>query len=150
MKNRIRIISIALVVLLVLGAVYYFWDGKKTLNIQTRNGTITYQVERAVTTEQQKKGLMYRTSLAQKNGMIFLFDPIRVVHMWMKDTLIPLDMVFFDRQGRVVHVHHNAHPQDLTVISSGRPVAGVLEINAGEAKKHSIDLRAKIDLESVR
>jgi len=150
MKNRIQIIAIALAILLVLGTCYYLFGGKRTLNIQTRNGTITYQVERAVTTEQQKKGLMHRTSLAPKHGMIFLFDPIRVAHMWMKDTLIPLDMIFFDKQGRIVHVHHNAIPEDLTVISSGRPVAGVLEINAGEAKEHGIDLRSKIDLDSVR
>ena len=67
--------------------------------------------------------------------------------MWMKNTLIPLDMVFFNQSGKVVHVHHNAIPMDETIISSVRPVAGVLEINAGEAQKYGIQKGSLLKLD---
>ena len=93
---------------------------------------------------------MHRKKLAEKSGMIFLFKPVRIARMWMKNTLIPLDMVFFDLYGRVVRVHHNAIPQDLTIISSERPVSGVLEINAGEAKKYGIGPGSTLDLSNMK
>ena len=82
--------------------------------------------------------------------MIFVFPNADTHSFWMKNTLIPLDMVFFNRHGQVILVHHNAIPQDETVISSIRPVAGVLEINAGEAQKYGIDTETKIDLKSIQ
>ena len=118
--------------------------------LHTRSGEECFHVEQALTPEQQQKGLMDRKMLAPKTGMLFLFKPMRVARMWMKNTLIPLDMVFFDWQGRVVHVHHNALPRDLTIISSRFPVAGVLEINAGEAQKYGLIKGAVIDLKSIQ
>ena len=150
MKKYFKIIlSIALVTVLLFFFSCYFY-GKRTLILHTSNGDIRYRVERAITPEQQQTGLMYRKHLASKTGMIFLFKPLRVARMWMKNTLIPLDMVFFDHMGRVVSVHYHANPQDLTIISSGRPVAGVLEINAGEAQKFGIGRGTTLDLDSVK
>ena len=150
MKKKMVIIALLMVAILVCAIYYvYFWD-KVSLCIQTRSGEECFHVEQALTPEQQQKGLMDRKMLAPKTGMLFLFKPMRVARMWMKNTLIPLDMVFFDWQGRVVHVHHNALPRDLTIISSRFPVAGVLEINAGEAHKYGIANGAFIDLKSIK
>ena len=58
--------------------------------------------------------------------------------MWMKDTLIPLDMIFFDEVGYIVYIHQNARPNDLTIISSGSEVAGVIELNGGKTEELKI------------
>lgn len=149
MKRALRIVFSIAVVLSLLLIWRCIW-GPKSLFIQTPNGTIHYYVEQALTPEQQRTGLMHRKRLSPKTGMIFLFKPLRIAHMWMKNTLIPLDMVFFDRFGRVVNVHHNAIPGDETIISSQRPVAGVLEINAGEASQYGIGLGSTLDLSSLK
>lgn len=71
-------------------------------------------------------------------GMLFLSAELRDIQMWMLNTLIPLDMLFFDDTLRIVHIHENAKPNDLTVISSGQDVRGVIELNGGIAKKKNI------------
>ena len=151
MKKAFIVILLSLTIILLLSLCLFHFQGKKNITIQTADGQqVKYQVELARTPEQQQKGLMNRTKLAPNTGMLFLFSPNRVAHMWMKDTLIPLDMVFFDRKGHVIHVHTNAKPQDETVISSIRPVAGVLEINAGEATKYNIDLDSILNLKNIK
>ena len=150
MKKIISLVFIVVIIALVLGFSYFHPSQKDILRIQTANQELKYHVELALTPEQQQLGLMNRKKLPTKAGMLFLFKPTRVAHMWMKNTLIPLDMVFFDQYGRVSRVHHNAVPHDETIISSGRPVAGVLEINAGEARKYKIGPGTKLDLESFK
>ena len=78
-----------------------------------------------------------RKELSQDAGMLFLSAYPRDIQMWMKDTLISLDMVFFDENGRIVYVH-TAEPLDLTVVSSGQDVAGVVELSGGVCKKLGI------------
>ena len=150
MKKSFKIILLFVGITVLLLLVSHSLSNKKTLRIQTANGLITYHVERALTPEEQAHGLMNRRKLAPKTGMIFLFSPIRKAYMWMKNTLIPLDMVFFDHTGLVVNIHYNAKPQDETIIPSILPVAGVLEINAGEAKKFHIDYGSRLDLKNIR
>ena len=146
MKTFLKFVfSLCLLGLLIFG-VYFCFSSRNTLKIKTVNAVIPYQIERATTPEQQRKGLMGRNQLPAQNGMLFLFNPPRVARMWMKDTLIPLDMLFFDEEGRIVFIHQNARPLDKTVISSRQPVAGVLEINAGEAEKFGITLGAIVDI----
>lgn len=96
-------------------------------------------IEVAMSPEQKTKGLMFRESLPARHGMLFLYNPPRNAHMWMKNTLIPLDMLFIDESNRIIHIHSNAKPHDLTSIGAERPVAAVLEINGGEARK--LDIR---------
>ena len=153
MKRIKNILKIVLSVILLGIIVWYFYVhfiALKPLQIQTTDQVVHYRVEQALTKKEQEKGLMHRRHLPPRTGMIFLFHPIRIAHMWMKNTLIPLDMVFFDKTGRVVLVHQNAKPHDLTIISSGRPVAGVLEINAGEAQKFNIRVGSKLDLKAFK
>ena len=77
-------------------------------------------------------------------GMIFVPATAVDMHMWMKDTLIPLDMLFFDNQGQVIYIHKNARPNDLTPISSGQVVRGVIELKGGTCDRLQIDVGSRI------
>jgi len=79
-----------------------------------------------------------RTHLNENAGMLFLSAELRDIQMWMLNTLIPLDMLFFDDTLRIVHIHENAKPNDLTIISSGQKVRGVIELNGGISRKKNI------------
>jgi uncharacterized membrane protein (UPF0127 family) len=93
----------------------------------------TLTVEMAVTEDEQVYGLMNRTSLPANHGMLFLFQTMDDRTFWMKDTLIPLDMLFIDDHGKIITIHQNAKPQDLTSIPSNGPVLAVLELAGGSA-----------------
>ena len=82
---------------------------------------------------------MHRKHMDENAGMLFQFDGVQSVLMWMKNTYIPLDMVFIRPDGTVADIHYNAVPHSETVIQSSEPVLYVLELNAGVAQK--IDLR---------
>lgn len=101
-------------------------------------GQARFGVELAVTARERAQGLMHRESLSQSRGMLFLFPRSGPVGFWMRNTLIPLDMIFLDDIGRVVKVHHEAQPHDETVIRGGRDVKAVLEINGGLARQMRI------------
>ena len=120
------------------------------LQIRTPKSTIEYQVELALTPEEQRQGLMNRHELPTKHGMLFLFQQPRVARMWMRNTFIPLDMIFFNEEGLVTLIHHNAKPLDTTIISSSQKVAGVLEMNAKEAEKYGIQEGSIIDLNTLK
>jgi len=81
---------------------------------------------------------MFRTRLAGDRGMIFPYDPPQQASFWMKNTLIPLDMLFIDAGGRVARLAANATPMSLDPISSGVPVSGVLELRGGRAAELGI------------
>lgn len=90
-------------------------------------------------------GLMYRKHMPDDHGMIFLMGkPAKEVSFWMKNTLIPLDMLFVDDAGRIAHIHPNAIPQDLTAIPSRVPVVAVIELNGGMAAKRGISVGDKV------
>jgi uncharacterized membrane protein (UPF0127 family) len=99
---------------------------------------LPYKVELAVTDEEQEIGLMSRTKMADDAGMLFLFAKVGNVSFWMKDTLIPLDMLFIDEHGRIFNIKENAEPNDLTPIPAGGPTKAVIEIAGGGAAKHHI------------
>jgi uncharacterized membrane protein (UPF0127 family) len=94
-----------------------------------------FVIELAVTPEQLSQGLMFRRDLAAGTGMLFDFGSPRQVAMWMKNTLIPLDMLFVDKGGRVVYVEQYAVPGSLEPRGPAEPVLGVLEIPAGTARR---------------
>jgi uncharacterized membrane protein (UPF0127 family) len=95
--------------------------------------TITLDIEMAVSDEAEEKGLMFRTSMPENSGMLFTFEHEDIRAFWMKNTLIPLDMVFIQKDGKIVNIHDNAVPKDLTPIYSSGPANAVLEINGGRA-----------------
>jgi len=107
------------------------------LTIKSKNGVHHFTVEVAATEEQQEKGLMFRKSLAGDRGMIFPYDPPQEVAFWMKNTLIPLDIVYIRKDGTIVRIAH-ADAMDLTPLPSGEPIAAVLEIRSGRAAELGI------------
>ena len=110
-----------------------------TLKIRKNNGEELYfNIELALTSRQQSQGLMYRTEMPEDSGMLFLFNSPIKTSFWMKNTLIPLDMLFVHPDGTIHHIHHNARPQDETSITSKFPAKAVLELNGGTADKMGI------------
>lgn len=105
----------------------------------TANNTVI--VEAADEPEGRRRGLMNRTRLAPNAGMLFVFDGESIVYFWMKDTLIPLDMIFIDRDFRIVHIKREAQPcraDPCETFSSVQPVKYVVEVNAGYADVHNV------------
>ncbi|MEM9677230.1 MAG: DUF192 domain-containing protein [Pseudomonadota bacterium] len=111
-----------------------------TLSINTDTGSVTWSIELAVTPEETARGLMFRKTMEKQHGMLFQFGQPRIVEMWMKNTFIPLDMIFFDNTGRISHIHKGAVPQSLDIISSQVPASYVLEVNAGEADEFGLQV----------
>ncbi|WP_246191242.1 DUF192 domain-containing protein [Aureimonas leprariae] len=106
--------------------------------LETASGKHAIVVELAETPPEREKGLMFRRSMAPDHGMLFDFDESRPVTMWMKNTLIPLDMLFMDEQGVVTQVKRMAKPESLDLIPSGGPVRYVLELNGGAAERFGV------------
>ena len=105
------------------------------LTIETGAGVHAIEVEVARTAEERRVGLMHRTELAPDRGMLFDFGAARQVTMWMKNTLIPLDMFFADEEGRIVTIAQRTTPLSEKRIPSGEPVRYVLEMIGGSAER---------------
>jgi uncharacterized membrane protein (UPF0127 family) len=109
------------------------------LTIDSASGKHKFVVEVARTPEEQERGLMFRRELAPDRGMIFPYDPPVNAAFWMKNTLIPLDMVFVRADGTIARIA-TAQPLDETPVPAGEPVALVLEIAGGRAQQ--LDVKA--------
>lgn len=109
--------------------------GLERLEAITATGTHVFNVEVMRTARQRQKGLMYRRFLAADRGMLFDFGEVAPVTMWMRNTYIPLDMVFLGADGKVVGLAENTEPLSERIIPSGAPALGVLELNAGTAAR---------------
>jgi uncharacterized membrane protein (UPF0127 family) len=105
------------------------------LEIASKNGVHVFAVEMASTPEEQAKGLMFRRQLPEGQGMLFDFHKEQPTSFWMKNTYIPLDMIFIRGDGRILRIAENTTPQSDRIISSGGPARGVLEVIAGTARK---------------
>ena len=109
--------------------------GTGTLVLKTATGDHAFNIEVMATDQERALGLMFRRSLPENSGMLFIYDPPQPATMWMKNTLIPLDMVFISSDARVHRIELNAEPFSETLIPSDGDVVGVLELNGGEAGK---------------
>ena len=103
------------------------------LTIETGGGSVRFTVELATTPVQQQRGLMFRRALAPNAGMLFVYDDERPRSFWMKNTLIPLDMVFVRADGTIGRIAENTVPMSLDPVPSIDPVSAVLEIRGGRA-----------------
>jgi len=108
------------------------------LEIVTKTGVHVFSVEMATTEEEKTTGLMYRKELPEGKGMLFDFTPEQEVSMWMKNTYIPLDMIFIRADGRILRIAENAEPLSTKIIPSRGLAKGVLEVIAGTAQKYGI------------
>ncbi len=111
---------------------------KAALTIETRTGKHGFTVEIARTGRQQSQGLMFRRRMAADAGMIFVYPGARSISMWMRNTFIPLDMLFIGADGRIMRIAERTVPQSLETVSSGGPALAVLEVNAGTAARLKI------------
>jgi uncharacterized membrane protein (UPF0127 family) len=109
-------------------------SGLEPLTIVTASGAHKFMVEVMRTEAERERGLMFRRFLPQDRGMLFDFKRTDAVAMWMKNTYIPLDMIFMDKAGRVTHIARDAEPLSERIIPSHGPVYAVLELNAGAAR----------------
>jgi uncharacterized membrane protein (UPF0127 family) len=108
------------------------------LEIVTKNGVQVFSVEMATTEEEKTTGLMYRKELADGKGMLFDFSPPQEISMWMKNTYIPLDMIFIRADGRILRIAENTEPLSTKISPSKGLAKGVLEVSGGTAKKYGI------------
>ncbi len=108
------------------------------LTIVGADGRHDFTVELAETPAQQEQGLMFRQSLAPDAGMLFDFKEPTVATMWMRNTLIPLDMLFVDQHGRIVNIAQRAVPESDATIAAAAPVRAVIELNGGTAERLGI------------
>jgi uncharacterized membrane protein (UPF0127 family) len=109
---------------------------EEPLVIVTRDGTRhTFRVEMAVRPEDQMIGMMFRTAMEPNEGMLFDWGAPRESAMWMRNTLIPLDMVFIAAEGRIHRIHERAVPLSLATIESRGPVRATLELQGGTAER---------------
>lgn len=100
------------------------------------------EVELAMTHEERRVGLMSRTNLSEENGMLFIFDKERIHKFWMKDMIIPLDVIWIDEKGIIVYIDKNVMPCDEYCKSFGPELSTkfVLELNGGYADRHNINV----------
>ena len=137
--DRRRFLALAIAALTVAPARAAEHFATSSLSLVTAKGRFRFTVELAQDAGQRAQGLQFRETLAAHAGMLFDYVRPQQVTMWMKNTLIPLDMLFIAADGRVVNISTDAVPQSLTPIPSAGPVRAVLEINAGTSARLGIE-----------
>lgn len=116
----------------------------RSLEIVSQSGVHVFSVELATTDEERERGLMFRKELPDGHGMLFDFETDRNVAMWMKNTLIPLDMIFIRGNGRIANIAENTEPMSTRIIPSRGPVRAVLEVAGGTAKRLGIEVGDRV------
>ena len=141
MKIKLLIYSYITLCLVMVAAPYPAWAApKETLTIETSQGKALFHIDLAVTPREQETGLMHRKSLPADYGMLFVWPQEKHVAMWMKDTLIPLDMLFINNKGLIVYIAPNTTPESTKNISAAVPVKAILELAGGTAEKKHIEI----------
>lgn len=121
--------------------------GKGSLEIIKQNGdSLIFEVEIANTVEQRQLGLMHRTYLPWKTGMFMDFEYEQVINMWMKNTPLPLDMIFVDSDGTIFKIVEDTKPYTFDTVSSDQPGRYVLEVLAGSVSRFDIKVGDKVAL----
>lgn len=115
------------------------------LTIRSAGRVHRFTIEVARTPGEQQMGLMYRRALAPDGGMLFPFDSEQPISFWMKNTIIPLDLIFIRGDGRIARIAQSATPLSLDLIDSGEPVSAVLEIAGGRSAQLGIKAGDTVD-----
>jgi uncharacterized membrane protein (UPF0127 family) len=116
----------------------------KPLEIAGKNGVHVFAVELALTPEEQARGLMFRRELPEGQGMLFDFGADGIREFWMKNTYIPLDMIFIRSDGSIAKIAENTVPLSEARVSSDRPVRAVLEVIGGTSRKLGISVGDRV------
>ncbi len=146
------IIVIATLIILALAAAYYLSmyvagdEGNRVEFVDTNGTVTTVYVEVADSPPEQQKGLMYRTSMDEYRGMLFIFNGDSPRSFWMKNTPLPLDMVFVNSGMGIVDINHNATPYCEDVFTSRSGCEYVVEVNGGFCDKHGIDVGDRVKI----
>ena len=137
--------ALLLVLVLVLGVADAYAGPSVPLVISTsESGKRVFHVLLATTPEEQERGLMFQPAIPADSGMLFDFHRVQAVQMWMKNTLIPLDMLFIAEDGRIVGIANRTVPKSLDIIAAPRPVRAVLEINGGTCEQLQIKVGDRV------
>lgn len=118
---------------------------RSTLKIHSGGKVHDFRIEVASNARQHAQGLMFRRRLAKDAGMLFVYRRAEVVNMWMRNTFIPLDMLFIGTDGRIVSIAERTVPMSEKIVSSGEPAIGVLEVNAGTASRLKLKAGDRIE-----
>jgi uncharacterized protein len=124
-------------------------DSATSVTIDTGDRRVSFRVEVAVTPEEHARGLMYRSTLATDAGMIFVFDEPSVQRFWMKNTLIPLDMIFIGKDRKIVGIVEDAAPETETERMVGVPSQYVLEIGGGLSARLGIHAGEPVEFQNI-
>ena len=135
----IRPILLAFAIMLLAGSASAQSGEVRKIEIASRSGTHSFLVELAVDDNQRARGLMYRKELPEGRGMLFDFQREQDVSFWMKNTYIPLDMIFIRANGTVRRIAANTEPLSERMVPAGGPVRYVLEVIGGTARKLGIE-----------
>ena len=138
MKNSIPKISI-IIILILLSILIYSFSKSPISTQQVCINSKCFNIEIAQTTEELQKGLMYRQSLNENAGMLFIFDKDDIYSFWMKNTLIPLDIIWINKDNQIVYIASNVQPckaDSCAAYSPEKEALYVLEINAGLSEKY--------------
>lgn len=120
------------------------------LAIQSGGKRNTFTVELAMTDRQQMQGLMYRRTLAPDAGMLFDYKTPTRITMWMRNTFIPLDMIFIGVDGTIVDIAERAVPQSEEIIPTRKPARAVLEVNGGTVQRLGIKIGDVVESDALR
>ena len=143
-KNYINLIPIIIIFLFFTSSQSYALDRGIVFIAVDTGAEHMFSVEIATAPRDVARGLMFRKYLKEKHGMLFDFKTPKIVRMWMKNTLISLDLLFVDRDGYVQGIEENTIPLSESIYTSDIPVRWVLEISAGSVKSFGINIGDQI------
>ena len=124
--------------------------GTSELTIDTAGGQHKFTIELALSDAQMEQGLMFRRSMAPDAGMLFDFKTPTNVTMWMKNTVIPLDMLFLDTSGKIIDIHERAVPYSTDIIASTVPARYVIELNGGTVDRLGIKIGDQVTSPTIK
>ena len=110
---------------------------------------VSYEVEIVTLPEEHERGLMFREKLKIKEGMLFIFDSPKKASFWMKNTLIPLDLIYIKKSGLIDSIHRDLEPMSLKKIKSKSKVKAVLEIPGGDSRLYGINNNSFINIDMI-
>ena len=119
------------------------------LTIEFKDAKAEMKVELADSYLERKKGLMFRKKLDLNSGMLFIYEEPQQLGFWMKNTLVPLDIAFANKKGKVMRVVHDTEPLSLNIINSGENIQYVLEVNAGYSEQFNLYVGSQLIHSSI-